>query len=219
MDESAAHPLSLGLRARKKERTRLLIAETARGLFRERGFDRVTVAEIADAAEVSEGTVFNYFRTKEDLFYSGMDVFERQLVDAVAARPAGESVLAAFRRFVLDGTTRLSDPSVAELILEGTSMVRASAALQSHEHEIVAQHVTRLAALIAGETRASAGDPTPLTAASALMGAQRALVAFVHARVVAGERGPQLAEAARREGRRAFALLEGGLASYAIRAD
>src|SRR5512139_1460209 len=72
----------IGLRERKKERTRREIADAAQALFRARGFDRVTVAEIAAASEVSEGTVFNYFPTKEDLFWSGMDVFEARLVEA-----------------------------------------------------------------------------------------------------------------------------------------
>jgi AcrR family transcriptional regulator len=58
-----------GLRERKKQRTRELIAETARELFVERGFERVTVAEIARSSEVSEKTVFNYFPTKEDLVF------------------------------------------------------------------------------------------------------------------------------------------------------
>ena len=80
-----------GLRERKKERTRREIAEAARTLFGERGFDAVTVSEVAAAAEVSEATVFNYFPTKEDLFYSGLEAFEEMLLDAIGERPAGES--------------------------------------------------------------------------------------------------------------------------------
>src|SRR3954467_9925864 len=90
-----------GLRERKKQQTRLLIANTARALFAERGFDAVTVAEVARAADVAEKTVFNYFPTKEDLFYSGMEAFEERLLDAVRDRAPGEPVLEAFRRFVL----------------------------------------------------------------------------------------------------------------------
>src|SRR6266496_5136190 len=105
-----------GLRERKKQQTRESIAETARRLFAERGFDDVTVAEVARAAAVSEGTVFNYFPTKEELFYSGMEVFEAKLVEAVRERPPGESVLAAFRRFVLAGSKRLADEEVADVI-------------------------------------------------------------------------------------------------------
>ena len=71
------------LRERKKQQTRQQIYEAARGLFEQKGFDRVSVAEIARAANVSEVTVFNYFPTKEDLFYGGMEFFEEQLVDAV----------------------------------------------------------------------------------------------------------------------------------------
>src|SRR5690242_1280565 len=90
-----------GLRERKKEQTRRLIADTARKLFAERGFDAVTVGEVARAAEVSEKTVFNYFPTKEDLFYSGMEAFEDRLLGALRDREPGEDVLVAFRRFLL----------------------------------------------------------------------------------------------------------------------
>src|SRR3954469_12316534 len=91
----------LGLRERKKLRTRQLIAETARRPFAERGFDRVTVAEIAREAEVAQATVFNYFPTKEDLFYSRLEAFEEGLLTAIRERPPGQGVLAAFGAFLL----------------------------------------------------------------------------------------------------------------------
>src|SRR5919112_2615380 len=89
-----------GLRERKKQRTRRLIADTARRLFAERGFEQVTVAEIAREAEVAPATVFNYFPTKEDLFYSRLEAFEDELLAAIRDRPPGESILDAFGRFV-----------------------------------------------------------------------------------------------------------------------
>jgi len=91
----------MGLRELKKEQTRQLIADTAQRLFAERGFDRVTVAEIAREAQVAEATVFNYFPTKEDLFYGRLEALGARLVDAVAARPAGQPALAAFRLALL----------------------------------------------------------------------------------------------------------------------
>src|ERR1700712_5361728 len=59
----------LGLRERKKRETRQHLSDIATGLFYERGFDAVSVAEVADAAGVSKMTVFNYFPRKEDLFF------------------------------------------------------------------------------------------------------------------------------------------------------
>src|SRR5215218_1831082 len=90
-----------GLRERKKRQTRQLIADTARRLFEERGFDGVTVAEIARTADVAEKTVFNYFPSKEDLFYSRLEAFEEELLEAIRARQPGETVLAAFGGFLL----------------------------------------------------------------------------------------------------------------------
>lgn len=208
----AAEP---GLRERKKQRTRLLIAETARRLFGERGFDAVTVAEVARAADVSQGTVFNYFPTKEDLFYSGMDAFEARLVDAVRERPPGEPVLETVRRVVLDGVPRLATDEAAELIAAGARIVGSSRTLQAREREIVARYADELAALLAEEAGLPAGDVEAAAAAAALIGAQRALVAHVHRRVLAGERGRTLAAGARAQAERAFARLEAGLGDYA----
>src|SRR6266496_5443895 len=95
-----AEPRQPGLRERKKQRTRELIAETARRLFTERGFDGVTIAQIAGAAEVSQQTVFNYFPTKEDLVFWRLEAFEAELLTAIRERAPGEPVLTAFGRFV-----------------------------------------------------------------------------------------------------------------------
>jgi AcrR family transcriptional regulator len=206
-----------GLRERKKQRTREAIAEAAHRLFVERGFDAVTVAEVARAADVSEGTVFNYFATKEDLFYGRMETFEEELVGAVRERPPGESVLAAFRRFVLAGTKRLEAEEVAEVITTAARLIGGSPALQARERELVARYTQTLGELIAEETGAQSGDVEPLAVANALMGVQRALVEQVRAHVLAGQRGPKLAAATRTQGKRAFARLERGLAEYAVK--
>src|SRR5215217_6786068 len=86
-----------GLRARKKRVARQAIAATARRLFAERGFDAVTVAEIAAAADVAEKTVYNHFATKEDLAFAGRERRLEALLARIAQRAAGTSVLDVFR--------------------------------------------------------------------------------------------------------------------------
>src|SRR5215218_9562344 len=88
---------SPGLRERKKRAAREAIAAAARRLFAERGFDAVTVAEVAAAADVSEKTVFNHFPTKEDLAFAGREEGIAQLVTAIAERSPGTPVLDVFR--------------------------------------------------------------------------------------------------------------------------
>jgi AcrR family transcriptional regulator len=205
-----------GLRERKKLQTRQAIADAAQRLFAERGFDAVTVAEVAREADVSEGTVFNYFPTKEDLFYGQMQVFESELIDAVRERAPGESVLAAFRRFVLGRSPRLEAEEVADVIALAARIVTASAALQARERELVDRYTDVLAELIAEETGARADDVVPRVVATALMGVQRELRAYVWASVLAGRRGPELAADVRKQGKRAFARLERGLGDYAV---
>lgn len=78
-----------GLRERKKRRTRQHLSDVATGLFVERGFDAVTIAEIAQAADVSVNTVYNYFPAKEDLFLDrGSGIVDR-LSRYVRGREAG----------------------------------------------------------------------------------------------------------------------------------
>jgi AcrR family transcriptional regulator len=206
-----------GLRERKKQRTREAIREAALRLFAERGFAAVSVAEIADAVEVSDRTVFNYFPTKEHLVFDRMEAFEAALLNAIRERGPGESVLAAFRRFVLGSSVRLEAKEASEVVATAARMISASPALQAHEREVLASYTQSLAALIAEETGASADDVEPWIAANALMGVHRALLDDARRRVLAGRRSPALAKDVRATAERALALLERGLGRYALK--
>ncbi len=207
-----------GLRERKKQQTRELIAETARRLFVERGFDGVTVAEVARAADVSEKTVFNYFPTKEDLVYWRLESFEENLLETIRERKAGESFLAAFGRFVLErrGLLAEEDPDAVERLAALTRMLSESPALLARERQIFERYTTSLAALIAEETGADSDDIEPWVAANALMGVHRALIDYTRGRVVAGARNPGLDREVRARGRRALEALERGLGRYGV---
>jgi AcrR family transcriptional regulator len=210
----------LGLRERKKLRTRQLIAQTARRLFAEYGFEAVPVAAVAKAAEVSEATVFNYFPTKEDLVYQRMEVFETELLGAIGNRHAGESFVAAFGRFVLEprGFLAAQDDDSARFLVEVSKMISSSPALQAREREIFAQYTASLAALIADDTGAQADDLRPWAVAHALMGVHQSLIGFVRRSLAAG--GADHADVARQvaaRGQQAIDLLQAGLGGYGVR--
>ena len=214
--------MELGLRQRKKQQTRQLIADTAWRLFADRGFERVTVAEIAREAQVAVATVFNYFPTKEDLFFYRLEAFGAQLVEAVGERPAGEPALAAFRRALMESGGLLAqaeagDHQALERLRTVNRVIAASPALQAREQQAMARSTDRLAELLAAETGAAADDVTARVAASALLGVQRALVDHVRRRVLDDGEPARLAEDVRDLARRAFALLEHGLGGYAAK--
>ena len=196
-----------------------MIAETARGLFTERGFERVTVAEIARVADVSEQTVFNYFRTKEDLVFWRLESFEQDLLTTIRERPPGDSVLTAFKRFVLvqRGLLGKADPEARELLTAIARMITESPSLLAREQQIFAGYTASLAALIADERGADPSDVEPWVAANALMGVHRALVQYTRRRVVEGARAPRLPRDVRAQADRAFTLLEQGLGDYAAK--
>jgi AcrR family transcriptional regulator len=93
-------PGEQSLRERKKRATRQAISDIATALFLERGFDEVTVAEIAEAANVAKMTVFNYFPRKEDLFFDREEEGLALLRDALDKRSRSESPVAALRILV-----------------------------------------------------------------------------------------------------------------------
>ncbi|MEU3629681.1 TetR family transcriptional regulator [Streptomyces fradiae] len=138
-----------GLRERKKARTYRAISDAAIALFQERGFDRVSVAEVAAAAEVSKPTLFRYFPAKEDLVVHRFADHRDEAARVVAARPEGVGPLEALHRHHLDGLDRrdpvtgLSDePSVLAFhrLLYGTpSLVARLHAYQGESERALAE--------------------------------------------------------------------------------
>ena len=202
-----------GLRERKKHQTREAIADAAWHLFLDRGFDDVTVAEVAHAADVSEATVFNYFPTKEDLAYHRMEDFEDALLEAITKRDPGTSVVDAFGSFVLeprgflkaDGDVRRGDP------LAVTKLFTDSPTLLARERQIYDRYAERLIDLIAEERGAHPDDLEPLVIARALISLHRAMIDHVRQRVLAGASTEAIRREIRSRGRRGFALLKEGL--------
>ena len=194
-----------------------MIAETARRMFVERGFDAVPVSAVARAAEVSEATVFNYFPTKEDLVFQGMEAFEAELLAAVRDREPGESIVAAFFGFALEprGLLAADDTEAAGYLTEVTKMIAASPALQSRQREILARYTASLAEFIAEDTGAGPDDLRPSVIAHALIGSHQAMIDFIHGRLLDGHADTaRLAEQVKASGRDVLNLLEQGLAGY-----
>ncbi|MFI9305869.1 TetR/AcrR family transcriptional regulator [Streptomyces triculaminicus] len=86
-----------GLRERKKQRTRQALSDTAVELFLKRGFDQVSVADVAAAVEVSKPTLFRYFPAKEDLVLHRIADHQGEAARVVSGRTAGQSPLGALR--------------------------------------------------------------------------------------------------------------------------
>jgi AcrR family transcriptional regulator len=207
-----------GLRERKKQQTRQLLTDTARRLFAERGFENVSVAEIARVADVSEATVFNYFPTKEDLVYGGLEVFESSLLAAVRDRPIGETVIDAFGRFILvpRGLFAAPDERASRELLAVGRMIAASPALLAREEQIFARYTRALARLITDEVQAPEGDLRPYVTANALIGVHRALIDYVREQVKSEPLDRErLSRDMRKRGQTALKLLRDGIGDYA----
>jgi AcrR family transcriptional regulator len=220
MAETSVEP---GLRERKKERTRRLIADTARRLFAERGFEQVTVAEIAGEAEVAQATVFNYFPTKEDLFYSRLEAFEERLLAAIDGRAPGQSVLAAFADFLLGQRGVLAmdapggDQEATAQIRTITRIITESPALLARERQVFDRYARALATSIAQDAGADRADVVCRVVANTLLGLHRALIDYVREQALAGVPAARIRDGVRSEADRAIAQLEGGLREFGAR--
>ncbi|MEU9118069.1 TetR/AcrR family transcriptional regulator [Streptomyces sp. NPDC048483] len=183
----------LTLRERKKLRTRRRISGEATLLFIERGFDSVTVAEVARAAEVSTMTVFNYFPRKEDLFLDRIPEGHELITRAVRERGADRTPLAALRGLALDLLARRHPlAGVGEGFTYFWRTVLDSPALRARGREAVEELENTLAGLLAEAAgggsagrRGEAGDPR--LAAALIVAAYRVAYAGAAVRLLAGD--------------------------------
>jgi AcrR family transcriptional regulator len=206
-------PPTEGLRERKKRAARESIAATARRLFAERGFDTVTVAEVAAAAGVSEKTVFNHFATKEDLAFAGRERGIAQVVAAIAERPPGRSVLDAFRattHAVLDSAVAGGD----EDLLAVARIIRGSPVLQDRLTVGWEAGAAAISAAVAEATGAADDDLVPAIVARTLWFTHRSIFRAALDGLLAGEPGEALAARLRVAADRAYDQLAAGLGDY-----
>jgi AcrR family transcriptional regulator len=196
----------LGLRARKKLQTRQALIDAAMGLYREKGFDGVTVAEIARLADVAPRTFFGYFETKEDVFLGRGDQRLERLVQAIQRRDRRQPILSAVRSVLLENREPSRKrppagvPELAELLRHPAIAARLRERWNRWED--------LLAEAIAQNVGARPGDPEPRVVAAALTAAIR--VAAAGARQNPRQR--------RQIARRVFELLATGLLRYGVRA-
>jgi len=203
-----------GLRERRKQETRQAISDIATRMFVTRGFDDVTIAQVADAAGVAKMTVTNYFPRKEDLVFDRAEAVIRHLADVIAARAPGESMLAAIRRDYAEAIARadvslgLSSPAFARMIL-------SSPALIARVREMLDQREQVLGDAIAAET--GTDGPQQRLVAALLASVHRVLSAEASRRSLAGQPREEILTVLADEATRAFDLLEPSLGSYGIR--
>jgi AcrR family transcriptional regulator len=202
-----------GLRARKKRQTRDAIAAAAMELFLARGFDEVTIADIARAADVSRKTIFNYFPAKEDIVFHEGRERRAALIAAIRARPAGEPLIAPFRRFTMDYLDRLEHGSV-DAILAVPRLVTASTALRNRLSVGWEKESAELAPVIAEQAGEAAGELVPMVVARTLAWTHRLTFRAAFTRLLAGEDQRTVAADLRAQATRAYDLLEAGLAGY-----
>ncbi|MFG1706187.1 TetR/AcrR family transcriptional regulator [Nonomuraea sp. M3C6] len=207
-----------GLRERKKRETRQRIADIAMGLFMTKGFDNVTVAEVARTADVSVNTVFNYFSTKEDLFADRQDVAVDLPQRVLREREPGESVVRAFRRDYLDAIDTRDWRHGLNLGSDVFArVVEASPALVARLREIGVKRELGLSRMLADELGSDPDDLVPQMAAAHLLNTTRILTGHAVAMMLAGEPWEAIAPALRTQAEKAFDLLESGLGDYGTR--
>ena len=178
-----------GLRERHKQETRQAISDTATQMFVARGFDEVTIVQVADAAGVAKMTVTNYFPRKEDLVFDRAEAVERHLADV---------------------TLGLSSPAFAGMIL-------SSPVLLSRAREMLDQRERALGDAIAAET--GTDNPQQRLVAALLASVHRVLAAEATQRSLAGQPHKEICAVLADTATRAFDLLEPSLGSYGIRAQ
>lgn len=129
------------LRERKKERTRRAIVTSAMELFAGRGFDQVTMAEVAAGADVAPRTLFRYVADKQDLVFGEEVMLGTRLAEALAAQPADEAPAVSVREALVQMAGTWQDMHdlgrVRQRVVDGSPELRAASRAKQAAHEDV----------------------------------------------------------------------------------
>jgi AcrR family transcriptional regulator len=214
-----------GRRERKREETRRAIAESAMRLFVERGFDEVTVAEVAEAADVSVNTVFNYFRTKEELFFGSQETSDFGLDRVARDRKPGEPVVAFLRRHLSECIENFRDASrgradhargaALRRVLQGSPALQIHIAHQARGSARSAED--SLAAALAEDQGKGPNDPIPRLVAGQVLALYASLFLEAERRRRAGESPEKIRAYLASGAEAAINLLEHGIGDYGSR--
>ncbi|MBP2478615.1 AcrR family transcriptional regulator [Crossiella equi] len=206
-----------GLRERRKQETRQQLVETATTMFLDRGFDAVTVVEIAKACAVSPTTVFNYFPTKESLVLDLPETFLATLRAAFAdpgrtPLRAMLDILAGELDHLVSWLTAQPDQEWgARAVQRFEAMVRDTPALRAHHRDLLHRMTTAATEELARRSGLAVHDPEPRITAAALLALWPVQVEAT-CRLLDGCRTPsQVRDAVTAEVHRAAAVLAGGL--------
>ena len=203
--------METGLRERKKQRTREEIAAAAMRLFRERGFDSVTVAEIARAADVSEKTVFNYFPAKEDLIVHRGQEKTAALIEAIRETTPGGSVVTPFRRATEELLDAVENEPVEEIVAI-PRLVMNSHTLRERLFVGWEQEAAALAPAIAEVLELEPDDLLAAVMARSLSWTHRTIFRAAFSRLLAGENQREVAAVLRAEASRLYDAQQRGFA-------
>jgi AcrR family transcriptional regulator len=223
-----------GLRERKKRLMRQQLSDTATGMFLERGFDAVRVAEVATACGVSEKTVFNYFPVKEALIMDRLEGTLAALRTGLADRehsPA-EAVLAILARELTGMTGLLHGPRDAgpgdagvgpgggaeeavrrQAIRRFGDLIRATPALRAYQADMMERSIFVATGILAARAGLTADDPEPQIAARALLGLWRVQADSLRKHLDHAATPDRLHELVTADVRRAARIVETGLRS------
>jgi len=211
--EAAADPLAeVGLRARKKQRTRAAIAKAATELFAEHGFEAVTVEQIARTAGVARQTVFNYFDTKEEMLFDRDREVLTALVTAVRERGSNTPPVEVFRAHTSAFWERIKSAAPGEASPAGFwSVVESSPALRDHLEVVFARHARAVGIELARERGLPDDDAPSHAIARALCAINSAILTCGLGRIARGEDPAVVAEQMLADADGSYDLLEHGL--------
>lgn len=170
MDASDVGLARPGLRERKKQQTRETIARVALQLFSERGYEHTTLADIADAADVSKRTIFAYFDSKEEILFCGDTAFFERLRQKLEQRPEGATTVDALREFVSSLPSNDEGTKLRKKIIgEDESLRLGALARFARIEQLIAESIAKDLGAEPGDLRASLAAASMLAAFRTVM--------------------------------------------------